>query len=198
MKPKFFGAAAMAVCAAATAWAGGPTSIAKAEPNDTVRVDVTAAVPSRCGFKTAPSGMTSAASIETAQSIPFDFVLDCNAPFAIGVKSANGGLAFQGTRDESGFAFEKGYRVGLSMQTSAGDVQAEPCQAAQLTATAASADRCGFFAAAAGEGLSSGEAVAIDQTGRLTVSWTGRASSEPRAAAGSYQDTLIITLGVRS
>lgn len=193
MKVNAISMAAWMACATVTAGLAGPV---RAEPSDVVRVDVSATVPARCGFKQAPAGMTSAAKIDTAQDIPFDFVLDCNAPFAIGVQSANGALAFQGARDDSGFAFEKAYTVGMSLGTSAGAVNAAPCEAAQLTVNAA--DHCGLYSAVGGEGLSSGDATAIDKAGRLTVSWKARDGSQPRPAAGTFQDTLTIVLGVRS
>lgn len=193
MKPMLIGAAA--VCAAVSL----STHVQAGTLVDTVKVEVSATVPPRCGFKQPPASMTSAPSIETAQSIALDFILDCNAPFAIGVQSSNGALAFQGTRDNSGFAFEKDYRVALSMATTVGEVSAPPCEAARLTATTPQAERCHIHSSTPGQGgLSSGEGFAVNEAGRVTVSWGSREGGQPRPAAGTYQDTLTIVLGVRS
>ena len=164
---------------------------------DTLTVDLAASIAQRCGIKAVGATTLTGASIDRAESYAFDFTLDCNTPFAIGVKSGNGALKLAGSSAidaaGQGFSILKPYAVSLSVQTDNGPLEGGSCASEKLTGPG----QCAFYGASSGEGLSSGQRTAIERTGSVGVSWTV-VDGEARRAAGTYQDTLTIIVGVRS
>lgn len=174
--------------------ATGAQALDSAPGPDLVTIEVSARVVDRCGFSVAPKNMTAAADLTVAQAIAFDFTLDCNTPFVIGVRSANGAMTHRGAPDASGFAFAKRYEVGLAVATSGAGLAPLPCHSDTLTADASA--RCAFYGSQVGEGLASGDDTAIGKPGTLTVRWDDGGGG-PRLAAGDYTDTLTIAVAAR-
>lgn len=190
------------VLAVAILMLGAGFSDARASELDTglprdvaIEIDVTGSIPVRCGSAQPQNFPVEPGDLNRAGSMEFVFDLDCNAPFVVGVTSANG--AFVGGQDDgSGFAFRKTYSVGLSVDTDAGELTTPTCLSSAL-ALAAPVGDCAFRGVVPGEGLSSGEATAIRRNGRLTVDWTAGGDGR-RLASGRFQDTLTVTFGART
>lgn len=175
----------------------GTPAMADTPGGDTLTVDLSAAIAQRCGIAPSGSSSLSGASLDRAESHAFDFAIDCNTPFAIGVRSSSGGLslAASGTLDTAGDGFStlKPYSVALELQTDNGPMSGGKCGSAALTA----AGSCAFYGASSGEGLGSGQRTAIRRTGSMTIAWSA-GEDEARRAAGTYRDTLTIIVGPRT
>lgn len=178
-------------------------STAFAADADHIAIDVTATIAERCGIARGPATLASAAlpDLETAQTLGFDFQLDCNTPFAIAVSSSNGAMVLDDPtragpvgRTETGFSNRKAYSVALALETDDAPIATRPCDAADLVAAGSA---CPFYGTVAGQGLSSGRRTAIRRNGRVIVGWRG-GDDGIRRAAGTYQDTLTIVVGPRT
>lgn len=166
----------------------GMAAHADAPPDSTgaptkLHLELIGTVPSHCGFKTAPAASAEIGDLSAAGQYTMTFALDCNAMFDIRISSANGGLAHVGGAAPTGFAGALDYDIALSYGTDLGTVDGA-CMASAL------AGGC----ALAGEGLSSGDGVALGTDGQLVVSWT---PPPQRLFAGQYQDSIVITVEVR-
>jgi spore coat protein U-like protein len=174
---------------------------ADAPTSDSLSIAVTATIAPKCGIGPSGAAAGSVPDLEQAQTLNFDFKLDCNSPFAIGVSSQHGALRLKSTQnlnagtDSQGFSLEKEYQVALSVQTDAGSLEGGSCGSKALKDGTGS---CSFYGVSPGSGLSSGQRTAIDRTGTITVSWPASSGSDPRRAAGEYQDTITIVVGVKS
>lgn len=158
-----------------------------------LKLDLHAELAQRCGITRNGADPTSA-NLDQATVLRFGFLLDCNAPFRIGVSAQNGALAWiGGARADDGFAYSRDYAVSLDFETSGGAIHADSCGAEELLTQG----RCAFFGRNPGEGLSSGGDIAAGQTGALVISWPADGGGRPRRAAGVYQDTITIVVGVR-
>ena len=179
-----------AVLCAVLAAALGAASPALGEdgPADSLTFDVTGEVAQRCGFKTTPAGSLSLGDLGQAGSAVLPLLVDCNTGFRVRMTSANGSLAAQ--RPSSVFGNSLDYQVRFQVGTDAGPLE---------SACAASALRhvgCAQYGPTAGAGgLSSGDAIAIDEAGALTIDW---AAPTEVLTAGAYSDTLTIVLEARS
>jgi len=148
-------------------------------------LDLTGTVQSRCGFAAAPAQDTTLSAVDTAGQIALPFKLDCNAPFAVKISSVNGALSHVGAVSAPPtFATSLDYIVALSVNTDLVPVSGR-CAASTLSSQA-----CSFAA-----GLSSGDGVGIGTDGALIVTWTPPAQ---KLVAGSYQDSLTVTVEVRT
>lgn len=182
-----------AIGAATPAYAAGD-----APTTDRLAIEVSATVMERCGVNPDRVPIQSA-ELDRPQTMNFQFSVDCNAPFVIGVSSQHGGMRLstatnnQDPTDAEGFAVEKAYDVALSVSTDDGVLDAGACNSQALTGRG---EGCAFFGAVAGEGMSSGGRTAINREGRLAVSWA-EADAGPRLAAGTFQDTITVVIGVR-
>lgn len=178
------------------------SALCASDVNDEVRVKVQATITPRCGFESEPVDPTGKPDIEANTTIEIPFQLDCNTPFRIAVQSTHGALRHIGTpvqagsAETNGFAYTKGYDVGLTLGTSAGPRTPADCRSEQLRAGAQS-QRCEFFGTAPGEGYSSVNDISVGQSSSLTVKWSGTGAG-PRHLAGDYQDTLTIFVGPRT
>lgn len=175
-------------------------AMATASDSDTITIDVKAKIEERCGI--AANGPTSSAStpnLEAATTLNFGFKLNCNVPFAIGVSSENGALrlstATGNTDNANGFSVEKPYNVKLRVDTDGQPMTPDQCSSDALVRNSGG---CAFFGKTPGQGLRSGQRTAINREGSIEVSWPSDASSGQRRAAGIYQDTLTVVVGVRN
>jgi hypothetical protein len=150
-----------------------------------LNLELTGRVLPRCGFASAPTQSATLGDLGTAGSLALSFTLDCNAPFAMKVSSAHGALSHVGPVNASAtFVTALDYTVDLSVDTDLAPV------GGQCAASALASSTC-----AIGAGLSSGDGVAIGTGGSLTLGW---AQPGTRPVAGSYQDSLVVTVEVRS
>jgi hypothetical protein len=177
--------------------------------NASAAVEVTADIAPRCDVEAQGPRSATDLRIDWATRLQFDFRLDCNAPFRIGLATLNGGLrqvaaANAGALDADGFATMMPYDVALRFDTDqAGWVDAGSCASAALTS---SAGGCRFYGRAVGEGMSPGARVtAIARTGTLAISWAGEdadgsggTSGRARLAAGDYADIITLVVGPRT
>ena len=169
---------------------------AVAAQSETVTVEVSAEIAPRCGFADAGPGETSApGDLEQAARLSFGIKLDCNTPFSLGVVATNGALVNQdASPDDSGFAFAKTYYLSIGMETDRGITASERCVSTQIVA----GGTCSFASTISGEGLSSGQGIAIDRDATFEVEWPDQRELTNRLAPGRYRDTLILVVGART
>jgi hypothetical protein len=180
--------------ASATAFADQPPNVIGASA--VLKLSLVGHIRSHCGFASMPPSSANLNDLTQGGSLELDFKLDCNAGFAVAVASSNGGLkrvSSPGSDDihVDGFATALDYDVGLAYQTDLGTVAAH-CPASSLSA---GSPTCAFYGAGAGHGLSSGDGVAVDAPGSLTLKWQPPAHT--RLVAGNYKDTITITVGAQ-
>lgn len=167
---------------AADAPLGAPTEL---------RIDLRGQVTARCEVVTAPQPFEGLALNRPGRA-ESGFSIDCNAPFLMRVRSEGGG--FLNPAPTPGIEPLLPYEVSVAVNTDHGRQDLGWCDSRALGRTPAGA--CPYAAGAAGGGWSSGDAVAIDQTGRLRVRW--RENRSERALLGAYGDVIVIELEVRS
>lgn len=174
---------------------------AKPPSGDSLKIDIEASISERCGISALGAKSKDGGRIDTAASVSFNFRLDCNTPFRIGVAAQNGAMQLVLTEPapthSDGFATRKAYVAGLAFNTDQdGLVDAGECDSAKLSA--AQAD-CGFYGDRPGAGFSAGRrSTAIGTEGSLTVRWPGSEADTARLAAGIYEETLTIVVGPRT
>ena len=157
-----------------------------------LKLSLVGRIRSHCGFAAMPPSSANLNDLSQGGSLELDFKLDCNSGFAVGVSSSNGGLKRTGEDiGVSGFVTALDYDIGLAYQTDLGTVSAH-CPASSLSA---GSPTCTFYSASASQGLSSGDGVAVDEPGSLTLRW--QPPSHARLVAGNYKDTITITVGAQ-
>ncbi len=192
---------AIGVCFGLLSIAFASAAHAKPKAGDVLTIDVSASIAQRCGVEAHGQRSNDTGRIDRATSISFNFRLDCNTPFRIGVSAQNGALTLASAngaiRDAAGFQLSKKYTVGLSFLTDQnGLVDVGSCSSDSLGPTGSA---CQFFGAQPGQGYSPGRQVtAIGRDGSLQVSWSGEDNEPVRHAAGEYQDALTIVVGPRT
>jgi hypothetical protein len=195
LKALFFGLLAAATLAgtdahANTAYAPGQGAVSSLN----VGIDVKASVKDRCGFATggAPSGTLTQADFDTnGFTKDFALVLNCTGASRVAVTSANGGLATTAP-GANGYATKAPYDVALKLVADNAATATATCAASTL----ASGGSCTAFAgtAAASTGLRLGAAATKANGSYLRVSAPAYASTSAPLVAGSYSDTLTITV----
>jgi hypothetical protein len=185
-------AIALAICVGLSVVAA---SAVKADTlHDSVRIDVTADIPGRCGFQDQSQSAQvaiGAVNVAGAQTLHSALHLDCNTPFAVGVRSTNGGMAFSGG-EAPGFTTLRSYNVALSIGTNNGVFTTPECTSAQLHAAGLG---CSFYGALPGQGQRFEDQYSVGRNSDLIVSWDQFPANSPRLPAGAYQDTLIVVVG---
>ncbi len=177
------------------------TALAKPPVSDSLKIDIEASIGERCGISALGAKSKDAGRIDTANSVSFNFKLDCNTPFRIGVAAQNGAMQLVSSEgassDFGGFATRKAYIAGLAFNTDQdGLVDAGECDSVKLSA--AQGD-CAFYGAQPGKGFSAGRrSTAIGTEGSLTVRWSGSEGDTARLVAGAYSETLTIVVGPRT
>ena len=181
-----------------------PLSAHAASPHQqesVLKIDITAQVVGRCGIEAVGSRTNDGARIDQPSTVTFNFQLDCNTPFRIGLAAQNGGLRLDGAAprasEAQGFGILKPYDVALSFATDqAGQVNVGTCAAAGLNPAQPA---CLFYGTSPGAGFSPGEFVtAIQKAGSLAVTWKGEDGDAVRLAAGSYRDVITVVVGPRT
>lgn len=187
----FLGAKARRTAALCATLAALPLAAPAAAENgapDALTLSIVGEIPERCGFQTLPPATISLGDLGQGGSAVVPLGLDCNTGFRIRMSSANGALAAE--RPSRVFGNRLDYQVRFRVGTDAGSLEAA------CTASALKSGGCPLFGPTPGAGgLSSGDAVAIDEAGALTIDWV--APTEV-LTAGTYSDTLTIVLEARS
>lgn len=172
------------------------------QDSETISIDVTAKIAERCGIAASgPTTNSSVAELDKATDLTFGFTVDCNTPFRIGAYSLNGALRLTTAGDKGsvaadGFSQEKPYRAKLRVETDGDPIDTEFCSSRDLLSGPSD---CEFFATTPGKGgINSGKRTAINRQGTLTVKWGAEDGNGPRRAAGTYQDTITVIVGVKS
>lgn len=187
------GTAAKAQNVPGTAYYGGNPS------NIVLTVPVIATVGGRCGFATngAPSGTYNIPGTidATTWSNQFPFTLECTGPFRIAVVSTNGGLKTTPTSDP-GYTDTAPYNVLVNVARSGGTTQGT-CTAADLKATASTT--CDLRGTASPTVGMSVPFPSYQLSGSyLQVSAPAYTATNPLLIAGSYTDTLTVTVSPSS
>lgn len=195
LKALFFGLLAAATLAgtdahAQTAYAVGQGAISSLN----VGIDVKASVKDRCGFATggAPSGTLTQADFDTnGFTRDFALVLNCSGASRVAVSSANGGLVTTAP-GAAGYATKAPYDVSLRLVADNAATANATCAADALAAGGS----CAAFAGTAGNstGLRLAAASTKSNGSYLRVSAPAYAASAAPLVAGSYSDTLTITV----
>ena len=168
---------------AADAPLGDPTEL---------RIDLRGEVSARC--EVAPPSGLGRMNLNEAGEVRGAFGIVCNTPFLLRVRSDAGGLASVGAL--AGVAQLADYELAVEVGTDAGRQDLGWCDAAALGPDAAGP--CAYSAQAPLGGWSSGEAVAIRETGSLTLRWDGQRQDASAPRLGAYRDNIIIEVEVRS
>lgn len=185
---------------------------AKAPDTNVLKIHVEASIAERCGIAALGSDDKDGGRIDRSSTVAFNFKLDCNTPFRIGVSADQGALAMvQGDGGDpqlgrggnpngftaEGFATRKSYVASLRFNTDQdGLIDAGECASEDLTSRKGD---CDFYGNRPGSGFSPGrKTTAIGREGSLTVSWRGEEAESIRLAAGTYQETLTVVVGPRT
>lgn len=111
------------------------------------------------------------------------FGLSCNAPFSYRLEARYGALTNSAaSAAPRGFAATIPYEVRMRIPTDGAPIE-DSCPGESLQAGRV---RCAFS--------NSGNAIAIDAQGRLTLAWQ---AGSARLVAGNYTDHLTVTVGMR-
>lgn len=155
-----------------------------------LRIDLRGRVAARC--EVTPPQDLGRILLNDAGEARGAFGIDCNTPFLLRVRSENGGMA--AVQDLAGIAPKADYSLGVELGASDGRHDLGWCASADLAPDAAGT--CAFGGSGAQAGWSSGEAIAIRQSGALRLRWDGQGQGAPRL--GAYQDNIVIEVEVRS
>lgn len=174
-----------------TAYAAGQGPLNRIE----VGIEVRASVRDRCGFAAEglPSGAVSQADFDrTGINKEFAIRLNCSGASRIAVSSLNGGMTTAETAP--GYAQTAPYNVELRMVGDNGTVATGACTASALKTAGA----CAFSGSAnKTNGLLLNAASTKANGSYLRVNAQPYAGEQP-LQAGSYSDTLIITVSIAS
>lgn len=194
----FAASAALACAGAASAemapgalGAGYTSADAPLGASTELEIHVRGRVSARCEVATSPTGLDRVDMGGRGQTRGV-FGIDCNTPFIFRVRSEHGGFA--GDAGLSGVQPLAPYQMQVELGTDQGRQNLGWCNAAALSESPTGA--CAFASSATEGGWSSRDAVAINETGAVTLRWD--APPEGEARAGAYRDTIIIELEVRS
>lgn len=166
-----------------------------------VELEVTGSIEASCALSGVTSSVTGL-NFTSANSVTLDYTVDCNAPFAYAIESAN--QAFTRTSGDavvggsSSFADTLPYNVTTSFTTDNGSFGDVSLSSSDLTAAnTAPCVGASFDIACEATFSNSGTDVAANPTGTnasLQVAWGNSATP---LLAGTYQDTLTLTVRVK-
>jgi hypothetical protein len=167
--------------------------------NAVMTIDVLASVGGSCGFATggAPNATINAGSIDTtAWSGEVPFVPQCTAPWRIAVSSANGALK-TGASGAAGYSTTAPYTVALTIPydtgSSTGTVSGS-CAVADI-GQASTSTACNFKGTATTtNGLQVPRSFGLTGAKILLSAPAYQGTTSTILVAGSYQDTLIVTV----
>lgn len=158
---------------------------------DQVRITIEGRIEPSCGLSGA-AGSVALGDISVAGERTLAFTVNCNSPFAYALVSTNGGLAAQARQRVVGgdFVSLKPYAVGARFQTDLGSFGDAARPSSALTSAAAAPCLAAAFSNSC-PFATSGNGVAINKTGELTLKWD--AASTP-LLAGQFSDTIMLTV----
>lgn len=186
-------ALAAAPACAQTYYADGPNAGGSA----VLAVQVRASVGGHCGFTNtnAPSGSLDQSNFDaTGFSHYFPFQLDCTGPSRVAVVSSNGGLLTSGSAP-NGYATLAPYDVALKLVGSSTTATGS-CAVATLTSNAASP--CSFRGPATTTGGLLLSSSSVSQAGTYLLVSAPVYAGTSTLIAGTYADTLVVTVSVAS
>jgi hypothetical protein len=158
-----------------------------------VGIDVKASVRGRCGFSSVPGGSFHQADFDqTGFSKDFAIALNCSSASRVAVTSSKGGLATAASA--TGYASKADYNVTLNLVSDNGARVTASCAAATLAAAGSCASFGGTASTTSGLRLAGASTKANGSY--LRVSAPAYSSSAAPLIAGSYSDTLTITVSV--
>lgn len=154
-----------------------------------VSITATATIAAACSL-TAGTGF-GAANLGSSSSVTATATVNCNTRYRLKAQSANGGFKSATAAPAPSFTNQLAYTLNISVPLdNGGGTVAGSCASANLVAGSASCQM-----SPANTGLSSGSGTSTGQTASLSVSWT--APTSPRLIAGSYTDTITITIAAQ-
>jgi hypothetical protein len=164
--------------------------------SDTATLTLQGTISASCGLS-APSGAVDLGDISVPGSRNFAITVDCNAPFAYAVVSSNQALTADAPPPVLGGAFDTTlpYTLTTQFETDGANFGDTAISSAAMTDAAAAPCLAAAFDAAGCPYANSGDAVAINKTGTLTVNWGG--SVHP-LTAGTFTDTITLTVRVQT
>ena len=152
----------------------------KAHAGDDVSIELSGNIEARCRLTSFPASAELGEVLQNGiHQIPFQ--IDCNTPFNFEVRSREGALKAQGAVTAPGFAKIIPYTLELKIPTDEGLIVSQ-CASSTLAVATPS---CGSG--------TSGFAIAIEETGSLTMSW----SIADIPVAGTYTDVVTVSVGPR-
>lgn len=155
-----------------------------------LRIDLKGEVSARCRMASPPMLAADRLDFNRHGDATALFGLDCNAPFLLRVRSGEGG--FVADHSLEGVARRIPYEISVDVDTDAGMNALGWCRADQLSDQQGSG--CAF---GGGQGWSSGDATAIDRSGKMNLRWKAPGANED-PALGRYRDTITVELAVRA
>ena len=150
-------------------------------------------IPQSCGLS-GPSGAIDLGNIAAAGSKDVTISVDCNAPFAYAVVSTNHALIADAPPAVAGGSFNTSlpYTLSTSFETDGASFGDSNIPSANLTSANAAPCQAPAFDPSC-PFANSGDTVAIQKTGRLTLSWDNPSSP---LTAGTFSDTITLTVRV--
>lgn len=155
---------------------------------DVVTVTARGTIPSSCGL-TLQSAF-GAANLNSDGSINASALVNCNTPYRIRASSANGALK-SATFAPAQFSNSLDYSFSVTVPLDAGGQVSATCGSATLVSGATGCT----LSPASSSGLSSGAGTSTSKTASLALQWT--LPTATRLVAGSYADTITITIAVQ-
>lgn len=171
------------------------TGIVSNPASGSLTIPVTATVVASCQFNgVGPSGTYNVPNINAGFTNDFDFSVNCNSAFRVGVVSTNGALVTPGAIS-SGYTNSAPYQVSLDLVSDTANTGIVQCDASTLTASSGSP--CSTFAGTASltNGLHvNGPSSSTGNTSFVRVSAPAYAGSNILIASTGYTDTLTVTI----
>lgn len=164
-----------------------------AEAADTGTLTLQGTITASCAL-TGPGGGIDLGDVSTAGSKDIVVQVNCNAPFAYAVVSANHALTTSGQTIVGGtFDQSLPYTLATSFQTSGSSFGDSAIASANMTDAAAAPCQAGSFDAINCPYANSGTTIATNKNATLTVSWG--AAAHP-LVSGTFTDTITLTVRV--
>jgi spore coat protein U-like protein len=166
----------------------------------TVTLDIQGTLEASCSLSGLPAGNLSLGDVNAAGSMPLNFSVDCNAPFAYALVSGNGALGRVGgvgpmAPGSLPIASSVPYTVTTNFTTDAGSFGDSALPASSLTVANAAPCIAATFSASCPFSNSGTGAAAAGLPASLSIAWTPPAVP---LQAGTYQDTLTLTVRART
>ncbi len=165
-----------------------------------VTLNVEGTLAASCELRDLPSGVQSLGDLAVAGSKIVNFTVDCNAPFAYALTSANLGLTYDANQvttvpGSQSFDTLVPYAVTTEFQTDGATFGNTNLTASSLTSANAAPCVGATFLPTCPFANSGTNAAATGKPAKLTLNWNGTGSNP--LLAGTYKDTLTLTVRVK-